>query len=170
MHTLRLGLMALVVFFFVIAVAGAQTTAVPSATAAAPALPRGWMKVASLRPGERLSVQVRFAPAPTLCTLVWIDNTALACEGDASSGTSTRLVFPAAQVYSVARDRTQDGDRSCGTGKRLLIGAAIGGTLGGLLLSRSSASAGLSGRCWEPELEARSHWGHRASARQPGRR
>ncbi len=115
-------------------------------SAAAPiTMPKGWLKAASLRPGEPLTVRVRFASNPTHCTLAWIDNTALACNAEAWSGVGDRLIFPAAQVYSVERDKAGNSDGGCGEGKRMLIGAGIGGVVGGLIFAKNGGKAGALG-------------------------
>ena len=144
MHARSLVVCAVALSALTLGPARAQSTsaaaASPSVATASP-MPRGWVRAASLRPGAPLRVQLRFAPAPTLCTLVWIDNAALACDGQGLFGASERLVFPAAQVYSVSQNNTRDCDQDCGAGKRMLVGAVLGGTVGGLIFSRSSGGA-----------------------------
>ena len=148
MDKARLWLRFLFLLFSILRFASAQAPAVPGgqATTAGPGLlPRGWLKAASLRPGEPLSVRVRPDRTPTLCTLVWIDTVALACNAEATSGGEHRLIFPVAQVSSVERDRTAESPEGCGEAKRLLIAAGAGSLVGGLILGQTSGRAGALG-------------------------
>jgi len=93
--------------------------------------PRNWQKMADLPPGTPLEVHEPFARGSADCTLVWIDNNALACDTFDPHGEAQRIVYRRAEIESVQRVKPESADR--GKATAILIGMGIGGTLGGLM-------------------------------------
>jgi hypothetical protein len=93
--------------------------------------PRNWLKIADLPPGTALEVHEPYARYSADCTLVWIDNNALACDTFDLHGAAQRVVYRRAEVESVQRVKPESADHEKATA--VLIGMGIGGTLGGLI-------------------------------------
>jgi hypothetical protein len=93
--------------------------------------PRNWQKIADLPPGTPLEVHEPYARTSADCTLVWIDNNALACDTFDLRGAVQRVVYRRAEIESVQRVKPESADR--GKAIAILIGMGIGGTVGGLM-------------------------------------
>jgi len=93
--------------------------------------PHNWNKIADLPPGTPLEVHEPYARSSTDCTLVWIDNNALACDTFDLHGAAQRVVYLRAEIESVQRVKPESADH--GKATAILIGMGIGGTVGGLV-------------------------------------
>jgi hypothetical protein len=93
--------------------------------------PHNWNKIADLPPGTPLEVHEPYARTSTDCTLVWIDNNALACDTFDLRGVVQRVVYRRAEIESVQRVKPESADR--GKAIAILIGMGIGGAVGGLV-------------------------------------
>ena len=93
--------------------------------------PHNWQKIADLPPGTLLEVHEPYARYSADCTLVWIDNNALACDTFDLHGAAQRVVYRRAEIESVQRVKPESADH--GKATALLIGMGIGGILGGLM-------------------------------------
>jgi hypothetical protein len=120
-----------------VALAGAQTTAPPPS--------RQWQKIASLPPGSQLLVREQGNPLQQPCTLVWIDNTALACDVFIPAGGVRRVVYPIATVTSVTQQVWQNEEEEHTHFRALFIGMGCGALAGGLLAKEAGTSAGFAG-------------------------
>jgi len=106
-----------------------------------PAPSRQWRKVAQLPPGTRILVREQGKQVPQSCTLTWIDDTKLACDGITASGTGKieRLIYPIASVASVS-PQAMPNDPNRSHVKGALIGAGIGAAAGGLVFGIATES------------------------------
>ena len=93
--------------------------------------PHNWQKIADLPPGTLLEVHEPYARYSADCTLVWIDNNALACDTFDLHGASQRVVYRRAEIESVQRVKPENADH--GKAIAILIGMGIGGAVGGLV-------------------------------------
>ena len=110
-----------------------------------PAPSRQWQKIAELPTGTPLIVREQGKQLAQVCTLVWIDNTALACDTFAPDGGTKRLVYPIASLTSVARQPSpEEKDRRFRLGATL-FGMGCGGLVGGLVTKGISTNAGFAG-------------------------
>jgi len=112
-------------FVLVLACSGAALAQNSSAS------PRNWQKIADLPPGTPLVVHEPYARTSADCTLVWIDNNALACDTFDLHGAAQRVVFRRAEIESVQRVKPDSAGHENATA--ILIGMGIGGALGGLM-------------------------------------
>jgi hypothetical protein len=101
--------------------------------------PHNWQKIADLPSGTPLEVHEPYARYSTDCTLVWIDNNALACDTFDLHGAAQRVVYRRAGIESVQRVRPEDADH--GKAVAVLIGMGIGGTVGGLVARDTTPGA-----------------------------
>jgi len=106
---------------------------------------RQWRQIASLPPGSQLLVRQIDAPALQPCTLAWIDNAALACDIFVPTVGPRRVVYPIASVSSVTQQTTPSYTRSDMHPVALLVGMAIGATLGGIGASSGGTRDGIAG-------------------------
>lgn len=102
---------------------------------------RQWRKVAQLPPGSRILVRKQGKQVPQSCTLAWIDDATLACDGVRASGTGVaeRLTYPIASVASVS-PQVMPNDPNRSHVKGALIGAGIGAVAGGLVFGVATES------------------------------
>ena len=93
--------------------------------------PHNWQKIADLPPGTPLEVHEPYARVSTDCTLVWIDNNALACNVPDVAGAQRRVIYRRAELESIERVKPESADHA--KAAAILIGMGIGGTVGGLV-------------------------------------
>jgi hypothetical protein len=93
--------------------------------------PHNWQKIADLPPGTPLEVHETYARFAADCTLVWVDNNALACDTFDLHGVAQRVVYRRTEIESVQRTKLESADH--GKATAVLIGMGIGGALGGLV-------------------------------------
>lgn len=84
--------------------------------------PRNWQRIADLPPGTPILVREHYASYPTPCTLAWIDNNSVACDGP-----DGRIIYPAASLAAIAPDAPPNH-----IPVRIFVAAGVGAILGGL--------------------------------------
>ena len=107
----------------------AQTTTIP------PHLAHQWQHIANVPTGTPILIRERYAPYPTPCTLAWIDNNSVACDGP-----DDRVIYPAASLASIAPDTPP---RHIRVG--ILVTAGAGAFLGGLAGNNGTAGTTAAG-------------------------
>jgi len=100
-----------------------------------PYLAHQWQRIANLPPGTPILVREHYAPYPIPCTLVWIDNNSVACDGP-----DDRVIYPAASLASIAPDTPP---RHIRVG--ILVATGAGAFLGGLAGSNGTAGTTAAG-------------------------
>jgi len=110
-------------------VCSAQTTTIP------PHLAAQWQRIANLPPGTSILIREHYTPYPTPCTLAWIDNVSLACDG-----IDGRVIYPATSLASVASDTPPNH-----IPVRIFVAAGVGAILGGLAGSNGNAGTTAAG-------------------------
>jgi hypothetical protein len=119
----------LLLVFFALALTTAhaqQDTTVP------PRLAHQWQRIADLTPGTLILVQQDDNPYRIPCTLVWIDNNALACDISTYDAPPHRVIYPAPSIYSVRPAPPPHFADDSPSPAPILIGAGIGALLGGI--------------------------------------
>jgi hypothetical protein len=119
--------------------------ALADAQTAPPTPSRQWQKIASLPPGTQLLVREQSSPMQQPCTLVWIDNAALACDVFVPASGVRRVVYPIATVISVSPQFAQNFPEEHTHFRALFIGMGCGALAVGLLAKQESTSAGFAG-------------------------
>jgi hypothetical protein len=104
-----------------------------------------WRQIASLPTGSQLVVRQVDSRVPQPCTLAWIDNTALACDIFVPATGPRRVVYPIASVASVTQQAPPSYTRSDVHPVALVVGMAIGATLGGIGASSGGTRDGVAG-------------------------
>ncbi len=105
----------------------------PERTAVQP--DRQWERVRALVPGESIELRDRATGVHTECVLAYASYTALGCDTGGPYDPLRRVVYPKSAIGAVWVVRWVHGP----SGKAMLIGASIGGVLGGILLGESSS-------------------------------
>jgi hypothetical protein len=119
-----------------------QAGSLPEAPAPVPAASvpgdSRWQRVESLPPGELIELRDRATGVHTECVLAYASDTVVGCDTGGSYDPARRIVYAKAGIDAVWLVRWVHGP----SGKAMLIGAGIGGLLGGLVLAQSQGSAG----------------------------
>jgi hypothetical protein len=132
-------------FFILLTIAVALMYTAAFGQTPQPAPSRQWQKIAELPTGTPLIVREQGKQLAQVCTLVWIDNAALACDAYALDGGTQRLVYPIASIASVARQPSPEEKDSRFRLKATLFGMGVGGLAGGLAAKGISTDAGFAG-------------------------
>jgi hypothetical protein len=109
----------------------------PVASASVPSDSR-WQRVESLPAGELVELRDRATGVKTECVLAYASASAVGCDTGGQYDPARRVVYPKAGIDTVWVVRWVHGP----SGKAMLIGAGVGGLLGGLVLAQSQGSAG----------------------------
>ena len=94
-----------------------------------------WRAVEGLAPGELVELRDRATGVHTECVLAYASDAALGCDTGSAYDPPRRVVYPRAGIGAVWVVRWVHGP----SGQAMLIGASIGGVLGGIVLGESSS-------------------------------
>jgi len=95
-----------------------------------------WERVENLPSGELVELRDRSTGLKTECVLAYASSSAVGCDTGGSYDPVRRVVYPKATIDTVWVVRWVHGP----SGKAMLIGAGLGGLLGGLIFSESGST------------------------------